>query len=105
MYLRSNRSTSSTGTTTVIQFEGTDAPQPVCPTEQAQFKLLVSKLEARFPALKSSLKDDENKAWFLLSNLKTTPAEVFLHRWCTAHGAAHSTFIFRGLKNGLPVIR
>lgn len=61
-----------------IQFEGTDDPQPVCPTEQAQFKLLVSKLEARFPALKSSLKDDENKAWFLLSNLKTTPAEVFL---------------------------
>jgi hypothetical protein len=61
-----------------IQFEGADDPQPVCPTEQAQFKVMVSKLEARFPALKSSLKDEENKAWFLLSNIKTTPAEVFL---------------------------
>lgn len=61
-----------------IQFEGSSDPQPVCPTEQPQFKLTVVRSELRLPALKGTLRDDENKAWFVLADVKQTKAEVFL---------------------------
>ncbi|WP_316174549.1 hypothetical protein [Bradyrhizobium sp. SZCCHNRI1073] len=61
-----------------INFDGVDYKLPVCPDEEPQFKLVTPALKARVPALKGTLSDAENSAWFAPADLNLSKAEIFL---------------------------